>query len=583
MIRKYAAPLALLAALALAVAAPYMIPANPDSAVFRSGTLGALLIFASFFPVRDALQKASRRELVCGLTLGLLFSAALSIGSELFVYNGLLRGLGSLVRRMAVPVLAAPALGGLCARVLMAAPAAGKRALRLPTAAYAAILFACWLPVLLAFYPGMLNYDFKDQLYQHTLQRYTNLHPLLHSVLANGLIALGEAISGRTLGVLLVSLVQMAFFAWTLGYSCAFAQRRGASAWVSVGMTALYALHPVFSVMSVSMTKDASFAGAVLVFSLMSWELLEAPKAFLENRRRCALYVLMGVLATLLRNNGVFALALMAPALIAVLRGFRKQAAALLCAVAVSCAAVMGALTLAFQPQALPSFQLYSLPAQQLVRAAGSESMSEEDKAEIRSWYVSDWGLRIIPHLADGAKAGLDRPRLQQEGDAFLRLWAKHAKAHAHEYLEAFLMLNVGSWYPDDLSHSTLYSEFNYEDIGYLQLQEYDAQELNIQTRSFLPKLTAFYEQICRRNAYQKYPVVSILFCTATPFWLVLLACARLIADKRSRYLPAALGVLGLWVSYLFGPCTLSRYALPLFCIAPALLAVAFAPKDKPI
>ena len=86
------------------------------------------------------------------------------------------------------------------------------------------------------------------------------------------------------------------------------------------------------------------------------------------------------------------------------------------------------------------------------------------------------------------------------------------------------------------------------------------------------------FEQICRRNSYQKYPLVSLLFAVATPFWLILFACAKLISGRRARMLPAALGALGVWLSYLFGPCTLPRYALPLFCLAPALLILSFLP-----
>ena len=64
----------------------------------------------------------------------------------------------------------------------------------------------------------------------------------------------------------------------------------------------------------------------------------------------------------------------------------------------------------------------------------------------------------------------------------------------------------------------------------------------------------------------------------------ILLCCALLVARKRARLLPAAFGALGLWVSYLLGPCTLPRYMLPLFCLALVLLAVAFTiPSSKEI
>ena len=582
LIRKHALLLPVLSALMLSIAAPYLIPENPDSPVFRSGTLGVLLIAASAFPVYQAFSRANRRMLISGFVFGWLFSAALGLGSELLIYDGLLHGMGSLIRRVAVPFLASPCLGGLCARMLMAdLPIRhGERACP-PVWAHALLLFLCWLPVLLAFYPGMLNYDFATEYTQHLEGRYSNIHPLLHSALMNGIITLGEWMASRTWGVLLMSLLQMVCFSLALAYSCVFARRRGVPAWAVAVMMAFYALHPVFSVMSVSMTKDTLFAAAVLVFSLKTWEMIETPASFFANRRTCAFYVVLGVGSSLLRNNGVFALLLMFPALLITLRGFRRRVMRLYLFCGLGCAAVMGMLTLALHPESLPSFQLYSLPAQQLVRAYNSGTMSEEDQAEIRSWYLNDYGLVIHEHLADSAKGNLDQSLLQGNGGEFLALWARHAKTYAHEYLEAFLMLNVGSWYPDDLSHSTIYPDVSYNDKGYLQLQEYHGSEYGIETKSFLPAVRDFYERICRRNRYQRYPLLSPLFCTATPFWVLLLVCAKLFSRRRIRMLPALLGVLGLWLSYLFGPCTLPRYTLPLFCLAPVMLSLAFSATPK--
>ena len=114
-IRKHASLLALLSALAGLAAAPYLIPENPDSAVFRSGVFGTLLVLACFFPLSQAFSKASRRTLICAAGFGLLLGGALSLGAELRFYSGLLPGLGSMLRRMAVPVLVTPLLGGLAA------------------------------------------------------------------------------------------------------------------------------------------------------------------------------------------------------------------------------------------------------------------------------------------------------------------------------------------------------------------------------------------------------------------------------------------------------------------------------------
>ena len=577
-IRKHAALWALLSCLALAIAAPYLISANPDSAVFRSGTLGLILEFACFYPIYQAASHAGKRRFVSGLVFGFLFAVALSIGSELFIYNGLLRGMGSLIRRAAVPLLATPALGSLAARMLaVREPMQSKKSLRLPLWAYALFFLLCWLPVLLAFFPGALNYDFPGQYNQHLQHFYSNIHPLLHSALSNGLMTLGEALGSPTLGVLINTILQMILFALALAYSCVFVQRRGAPAWVSLLMAAAYGLMPIFSVMAISTCKDTLFSASVLVMLLKTWELIESPETFLAHRGNIVLYIVCGVGSALLRNNGLFAYALLLPSLLIVLRGYRKQVALLLAACLGASAAVTGVLTVALSPEASPSFQLYSIPAQQLVRAYNSGRMSDEEKAEIAEWYTSEEGYYTVrPHLGDAAKGYLDRPRIQTDGSDFMKLWAKDAKKYAHEYVEAFFLLNVGSWYPDDLSHSTIYPDASYNDKGYLQLEEYDMTDVGIQTSCFLPAVRKLFERICRRNYYQKYPIVAILFSTATPFWVIVFACAKLVSEKRGRFLPVALGVLGIWLSYLFGPCTLPRYTLPLFCMAPALLFASY-------
>ena len=580
-IRRYSLPLALLAAFAAALAAPYLVPLSPDSSVFRCGVLGAALIAASFYPAYQAFRQADRRTLVCGFVCALLFAAALSIGSELFIYDGLLRGMGSAVRRVAVPLLAAPLFGGLCARAMLLRIPARREAGHIPLFAFALVLLVCWLPVLLAYFPGMLNYDIVTEYNQLRLHAFSAIHPLLYSAIELGLMRLGERILDATFGLLLTSVARMLCFAFALAYACSFAQRRGAPRWALALLTAFFALHPVFSVIAVSTNKDVPFASALLVLSLLSFEWLSDPDAFWRSKRRCAAFVLMAVGTAHMRKNGLFALALLLPGLIIALRGQRRRAACL-CGVSVACcAALQVALTLLLSPTPQPAGQLYSLPAQQLVRAYNAGDFTPEDAAELESWYLFPTGLNVYPHNADRAKNNLDHERLAAHGGDFLALWARNASGHLHEYAEAFLLLNMGLWYPDDLSHSTVYHPVNYDPPGYLETDLFVLEMPEFETTCLLPGVRDLIEKICTQNAYQKYPVISVLFCTATPFWALVFAAALLIARRRARLAACTLGVLGIWLSYLLGPCTLPRYALPLFCLAPVLLIAALTDTPK--
>ena len=571
-LRKHAAGCALLSVLCCAAAAPYLLPADPDSAVFRSGALPLLLLLACFMPAGGALKRAERGTLLRGLLLGFFFALALSLGSELAFYGELLPGARSLLRRVAVPLLAAPLTGLLFARLAMLT-LHGRRQSG-GTLPFACAIFLFWLPVLLAYWPGMLNYDFAGEFAQHA-EGYSAIHPLLHSAFQNGILRLFESGGDYTRGLLALSLLQMALFSLSLGRACAFVRAR-AGLPAALFCALLFALHPVFSVLSCSMTKDTLFAAALLTLSLDLWELL-------EGRRFTPLLILRillcAVSVALLRTNGPVCLVPLLLLSCAAAKGLRGRMALLGLGCAAASLCVQLALQLLLSPAPFPGFQFYSVPAQQLVRAHAEGTLTEEEAAELRAWYTDEAGLAVHPHLADPAKGYLDRARLETNGRDFLSLWARAAGHSIKPYAEAFLQLNIGSWYPDDKSHATIYPDVSWNDKGYLQTQELDIE--GFETTSLLPGVQAFYEQICRRNGYQKWPMLSLLFAPAVPFWVLLFAGMVLCCRGRRRLTAPLFGALALWAGYLLGPCTLPRYLLPLFCLTPVALSTALAVKQK--
>lgn len=580
-IQKHAVFVTLAAIILCAIAAPFLITENPDSAIFRSGTFGLILLCACFYPAYQALMRIHMRTLISCACFSLLFALALSLGAELFVYDGLLPGMGSLLRRLAVPCMATPLFTLLFAYLMQLSPKEGHH--RIPLWCFVLVLFICWLPLLFTYFPAALNYDFPGQVGQYLDGRYSDSQPMLHTAFAAILFRLGESLFGfLDSGLLMMTLIQMILFALSLAYACDFSQCHGAPLWVLLLMTAYFALHPLFSVMSISTTKDTLFASAILIFSLQTYEILEEGAAFFQRRSRILLYIIMAVLIALLRSNGLVSLIMTFPFLLLVCRGLRKKIVFLYALCALASVTTSTAIDLAFSPEDMSIHQSLSLPSQQLVRAYNLGNLSDEEKAEIESWFLSEYGLILHPHLADGAKGYLNDDMLHADMGGFFSLWLRTLAKCPREYIEAFLMLNIGSWYPDDISHANIYRDASYVEKGYLQTIEYDMTQYGLHTTTFLPGVQKIFESICRFNAYLKYPLLSHLFNTALPLWLLLFAAAMFISRGRSRYLPAFLCPIVLWGTYLiFGPCTLARYMLPLFVCAPPMLCAAFFHKES--
>ncbi len=567
---------ALLCGIGAALAAPYLIPSEPENFTMRAGVLAAFLVLLASLSLVRVFEKHPLRHLSRTAVPAFLFSLALSVGTELFTYGAFLPGLGSALRRLAVPFLITPFLSALLLRVsALSLPGKITMPSRIEGPACFFALLLLWTPVLLAYFPGMLNYDFQAEYLQHISGEYSLIHPLTHSALMIFIITVGEHLVSRSFGLLLMSILQMVVLSSVLTGCCLFLRRHGISRSIIACLILLFGLHPVFSVMAVSMTKDTLFSSCLTGMVILGIDLLENQEAFFRRKTALAAFLLCTAGTALMRVNGLFALI---PFFIAMLIRCHSRRFLMLAGSALLAPLALHLTLLVFlHPVSLPTFQLYSLPAQQLVRAYNAGTLTDTEKETLEKWYTSPDGLKLHPHLADPAKGYLDRDRLEREGKEFLRLWLDAAPHSSIQYLEAFLMLNIGSWYPDDLSYATIYPDVSYNEKGYLQTQEYDMSELGFHVTSFLPKVRSFYERICRYNRYLRYPFLPLLFSTAIPIWI--LAFALTVHRLRGSSLPFApvTAPIALFLSYLLGPCTLARYIMPLYALAPIILLLAYS------
>lgn len=576
LIRKFSAPLTLVTLLSAAYAAPYLLPADPDSAVFRSGVLGLILLFACAAPVTSALRTQSMRALIYGTAFGFAFAAALSLGSELAFYDRLLPGMGSMIRRLCVPVMITPLFGALSSYLFAFAPPAPKQDRRgVPFLYFFAAFALCYALVLLAFYPGVVRYDFEHEIRQYQTGAFEAAHPVFHTLFLGSLYRLGEALFGSmTAGAALYSAVQLLLLAALYAWGCAFVSRR-VPLGVSLVLAACFALLPFHGVMAVSTAKDPLFAGLCAALCLMIWEIAEDPAAFLASRMKQARLIACCALLALLRRNGVFAFLPACAAGLLLTRGlWRRSLPVWALALVLSFALPMG-LDMAVQASSAPSSEMMAIPCQQLMRTAAHGDLPQADYDEISTWF-SGAIHRYHPHNADPAKGGnFDFARYQADPGAYWRMYLKYAARHPRIYVEAFLENCAGLWYPDDVSHATQVAGEAYDFVYLMTDYEYEPDRYDIHRRSLLPKLKSLIYDYTHHNAAQETPVLAQLFCPAVYVFALLFLSLRLCCKGRGRFALCALPLWGIWLSLLFSAGVFIRYAYPLMAAAPMLLTLA--------
>lgn len=578
--KRHAAACALLAVLLAAAAAPYLLPVDPDSAVMRSGAFGAVLLFACFVPVRRAYERHSPRALGFGVAFALVFLFCLGVGSELTVYERLLPGMGSLVRRLAVPVLAAPLLGALASYAFAFRPAAQRRGFAVPYTAYFLLFALCYGAVLLAFYPGVVTYDFEHEIAQFQSGAYDAAHPVFHTLFLGALYALGETLFGSmTAGAALYSAVQLLLLAAMYAGAMVFVQRRVASRGVVLALTACFALLPFHGVLAVSTAKDPLFAGLCVLLCVQLWGLAESPEAFWASRLRVAAFALCSLGLALLRRNGAFAFL---PACLAlpVLCRERRRAASLLCAATLAvCLLAPHGLEALLGARKAPGSEMMSVPCQQLMRTAARGGVTDEELAELSPWFSGHPEL-YRAHNADPAKGGnFDYARYQADPGAFLDMYLRYARAYPRVYLEAFLENCAGLWNPGDTSHSHAVDGEEY-DFVYLRTTYLYGDRYPIEPHSLFPALKNFLYRSTHSARHERYPFLAQLFCPAVYSFGLLLTTLLLFCRRRRAFALATLPLWGIFLSLLFSAGILVRYAYPIMACVPVLLALAFSTRE---
>ena len=577
LIKKHAALLSALAVAAAAFVAYYFVPTNPDSPLIRSGSLGFLLMLFLFFPVRRAVSSHSLRALLYGAGFAYVLMLAVGVGCELEFYNGLLPGMGALVRRFAAPAILSPALGSLISFVFTFSPPASAGRKPIPFPVFFLSLSVCYGLVLLALYPGVISYDFEHEIAQFTSGVFNAAHPVFHTLLLGSLFALGEALFGSmTAGAALYHAVQLLLLAALYAWALCFVQKRVCRPAVLL-LFAMFALLPFHGVLAVSTAKDPLFAGLCAVLCLLLWEIAEDPASFLASRVRIVLFVLCCLGAILLRHNGVFAYGL---ALIAILILCRRQIRrALLVALAalLLCAGVPKALELSVNASKTPGSELMSIPCQQLMRTAARAELSEEEYEEIAVWY-SDAIHRYRENCADPAKGGnFDYARFRKEPVDFLRLYVRHLIRHPRIYAEAFLENSIGLWYPGDTSHAHTLSS---EEGVYIYLNTrypFTPERYPIEPKCLFPALEGLLYETMHHSEHENIPVLAQLYCPATYTFALLLASLLAFYKKRRRLVLPLLPMWGLTLSIFFAAGVFVRYTYPMMAAVPLLVALVLS------
>lgn len=443
-----------------------------------------------------------------------------------------------------------------------------------------ALIFLCWLPVFLAYYPSVFAYDAEGQLYQVIAHDYSTHHPLLHTLFLGAFFRLGGQVLGSySAGMAVHSVAQMLLMAGVFGYTLSYLYRKGVSMYLSVMLLLFYALFPTNQVLSVSTTKDVLFSALVLLYTIMMWRMTS--ESF--TKKDWIGYVFISVLLLLFRNNAVYAYVLSVPFIYLMLG--RENAAEksdgtllrkrYLTASVLSLALfAMGSMALktSLRAQSGSPREMLSIPLQQMARTRveAEEALSSEMRQELEKYIPSEWVFAAYnPYLADPVK---NRAVIHDDPAGLIKTWIRLGTQHPQIYIDAFLDNSVGYWFLEDRTHAQIYGIGSESGFGYLSTDNRVMPAgCEIVERSYMPRLREAMERVVSDNAYQKLPVIRVIFTPAFYWWTLCMYIAAAIYRRRYKMLLPAAFLVVYYLSLLLSPTVLIRYMYPFVVTVPAI------------
>lgn len=453
------------------------------------------------------------------------------------------------------------------------------------------ILLACWLPYLIACFPGLINFDYFNQLNQFVGARpLSNHHPVAMTFLLGTLYELGHLVGGASGGLYLTVWAQALALAGLFSYAHRWLCRMGVRRGVRIAFVAFCALCPLFPLYACVLVKDTFSAVVLGLFALQvavrSWS--ERAAQPLPRMATLPALALVGVAASLTRANCVYlVVGTLLVCLLALKRTSKVRLLVTICLIGASYLGWTNALLPAMGVIPTDAALVISIPLQQTGAYAryAPQDATDEERAAIEGIMTVSYdqvGQLYTPNIVDPLQSVTradDRERLA----AYLGAWASQGVRHPGIYLDALLRANIGYWYPgipfDQLQDLDYLNNTPASHLSWMQGLGYgftgDLSDMDTAISPFEGARTSLRQAFV---ALSGLPVAGFLLQPAFYTWTCLLLGIWSAVRRRPAAPLLALVVLLFLVECVSPLAASLRYALPLVVLTPLLWGTSLAP-----
>ena len=437
------------------------------------------------------------------------------------------------------------------------------------------IILICWLPYIIAFYPGFVPSDGLKQLNNYFGSgHFTDNHPAFSSMMMGWSMHLGRALGSDNLGLFMFTGPQLLTNAAVMAACFPLFKKMKTPFWLRTLTLFNFALIPIWPNYAYSLLKDSYYMAMILLFVIQMIYILRDAEAFCSHAGNLILMTMGLCLMMLVRHEGQYVGGIIFLTMF-ILPGPRGQWKRLLpvlliplCVVNVFNHVIRPALNI----DDSPAREALTMPFRQTsaVVAGMEDSLTEADSSLLHELFEYEQ----IPSMYEGSfenadyLKGLFDPWAPRDAVMrYMKLWARLGIKHPLVYLNVFLCSNTRYYDPFLSPYRDIYGWFGIEQADYVNKGLFDIH--------YAPESAAVRSAMINlADGLPQLPLTSLFYSLGFNAWLMIFCLAALLRRKIKGViiplLPGLFTFIMLQNSAING---FFRYMLPLLITLPAAAA----------
>ncbi len=444
------------------------------------------------------------------------------------------------------------------------------------------ILFLCYLPFLILFYPGTASADMQDEVFQFfhletPTVRTVNLidpkvyinghHSPFHTVIVGSICQLGLWLGSANYGLFLNVLLQLALYLYVLSYTMKLCKQLKVPIFFRIIMLCIYAFCPYFNMNVIGTFKDVPFSMFILLYFC---HLIEFVVLKQQDKKTILKMIFSSLLIGLMTKKGFYVLLI---SILPMLYIYRKKGVRFLLCLFLPLCLVIG-----YEKVLLPALHVtpgsirepLAMPINQVARYVKNHKddvTKEERKAIDNLLPFDEIGDLYNPRLADPVKARFNKNWTKEQVKDFIITYIKLFPRHPESYISCFLNQTFGYYYINYTFTPGFYTVIEERTLSY---------QFDIDRPAYSEKASIIIKKI--NTMLQRMPIINMFYSLAFYCWTLIFCVLSIGKRKGKENVVPFLPLIGVYLLLFISPdCDNMRYVLPIIYSAPLFVALAMA------